>query len=262
MKETFYGVLIPFLGTSLGSACVFFMKKTFSQFLQRALTGFAAGVMVAASIWSLLIPAMEESADMERLAFLPAVAGLWAGVLFLMLLDRVVPQMDCNSSEAEGSESSQCTLRRTVMLALAVTLHNLPEGMAVGAVYAGYLTGDGEISAMGALALSLGIAIQNFPEGAIISMPLRAEEMGKFRAFIYGVLSGVIEPVGAVLTILTARYAILLLPYLLSFAAGAMVYVVVKELVPEMEEGNPSNIGAVLFSAGFTVMMALDVALG
>lgn len=229
-----------------------------NQMLQRALTGFAAGVMVAASVWSLLIPGMEQ-ADMGQWSFVPAVIGFWLGILFLLVLDRAVPHLHMNSSEAEGPRSG---FQRTTMLVLAVTLHNLPEGMAVGVVYAGFLSGDVGITAMGALALSLGIAIQNFPEGAIISMPLRAEGVGKPRAFLYGVLSGAVEPIGAFLTILAAGYVIPFLPYLLSFAAGAMLYVVVEELIPEMSQGHHSNIGTVLFAAGFTIMMALDVALG
>lgn len=258
IKGTFFGIMIPFIGTSLGSACVFFMRRTMNELLQRALTGFAAGVMVAAAIWSLLIPAMEE-ADMGQWSFTPAVIGFWLGILFLLILDRAVPHLHMNSSEAEGPSSG---FARTTMLVLAVTLHNLPEGMAVGVVYAGFMAGDAGISAMGALALSIGIAIQNFPEGAIISMPLRAEGVSKPRAFAYGVLSGAVEPVGAFLTILAARYVIPFLPYLLSFAAGAMLYVVVEELIPEMSQGHHSNIGTLLFAAGFTVMMALDVALG
>ena len=257
--EVFQGILIPFLGTTLGSACVLFMKNRLNQMVQRALTGFAAGVMVAASVWSLLIPAMEQSEPMGKLSFLPAAVGFWLGILFLMLLDRAVPHLHMNSSKAEGPESS---LQKQVLLVLAVTLHNLPEGMAVGVVYAGWLSGDAGITAMGALLLSLGIAIQNFPEGAIISMPLRAEGVSKGKAFLYGTLSGAVEPVGAALTILAAGFVVPLLPYLLSFAAGAMVYVVVEELIPEMSEGDHSNIGTVLFAAGFTVMMALDVALG
>ena len=253
------GSLIPFLGTAFGSACVFFMKKELGDKTQRVLTGFAAGVMVAASIWSLLIPAMEYSEAMGTWSFIPAVSGFWLGILFLLVLDRTVPHLHMNSSKAEGPKSN---LQKTTMLVLAVTLHNLPEGMAVGVVYAGWISGNAGITAMGALALSLGIAIQNFPEGAIISMPLRAEGVGKGKALLYGVLSGVVEPVGAAFTILAAGFAVPLLPYLLSFAAGAMIYVVVEELIPEMSEGNHSNLGTVLFAAGFTVMMALDVALG
>ena len=257
--EAVYGILIPFLGTSLGAAGVFFMKKTLSDRVQRALTGFAAGVMVAASMWSLLIPAIEQSAQLEKLAFLPAVAGFWLGVLFLLLLDHVIPHLHARSGQAEGPKSK---LGRTTMMVLAVTLHNIPEGMAVGVVYAGYLSGSAQITAAGALVLSLGIAIQNFPEGAIISMPLRAEGMHKGRAFLGGVLSGIVEPIGAALTILAARLVIPALPYLLSFAAGAMLYVVVEELVPEMSQGRHSNLGTVFFAVGFSVMMALDVALG
>ena len=252
-------ILIPFLGTMLGSVCVLFMKKKLNPMLHRALTGFAAGVMVAASIWSLLIPAMEQSALMRKWSFIPAAAGFWLGILFLLVLDRAVPHLHMNSSKAEGPKSN---LQKTTMLILAVTLHNLPEGMAVGAVYAGWLSGDAGITVMGALALSIGIAIQNFPEGTIISMPLRAEGVGKGKAFLYGTLSGAVEPLGAALTILAAKLVVPILPYLLSFAAGAMVYVVVEELIPEMSEGKHTNMGTVLFAAGFTVMMALDVALG
>lgn len=257
--ELFYGISIPFLGTVLGAACVFFMKKSLGDLVQRALTGFASGVMVAASIWSLLIPAMEQSSQMGKLAFVPAVVGFWIGILFLLLLDRVIPHLHRNSEQAEGPKSQ---LQRTTMMLLAVTLHNIPEGMAVGVVYAGYRSGSVPITAAGALALSLGIAIQNFPEGAIVSMPLRAEGMKKGRAFWGGVLSGVVEPIGAVLTILAAQFVIPILPYLLSFAAGAMLYVVVEELIPEMSEGKHSNIGTIFFAVGFSMMMILDVALG
>ena len=257
--EVFWGILIPFLGTSLGAACVFFMKKTLSDMVQRSLTGFAAGVMVAASVWSLLIPAMEQSAGMGNLSFVPAVAGFWIGILFLLGLDHIVPHLHVKSGQTEGPKSQ---LRRTTMMVLAVTLHNIPEGMAVGVVYAGYLSGSAQITAAGALALSLGIAIQNFPEGAIISMPLRAEGMKKGKAFCGGVLSGVVEPIGAVLTILAAQLVVPALPYLLSFAAGAMLYVVVEELIPEMSQGSHSNIGTLFFAVGFSVMMMLDVALG
>lgn len=257
--QVFQGIMIPFLGTALGSACVLFMKNSLNSMVQRALTGFAAGVMVAASIWSLLIPAMEYSQSMGEWAFVPAAVGFWLGILFLLLLDKAVPHLHMNSSKAEGPKSS---LQKQALLVMAVTLHNLPEGMAVGVVYAGWMTGDAGITAMGALALSLGIAIQNFPEGAIISMPLRAEGVSKKKAFFYGALSGAVEPAGAALTMLAAGVVVPLLPYLLSFAAGAMIYVVVEELIPEMSEGKHSNIGTLLFAAGFTVMMALDVALG
>ena len=257
--ETFLGILIPFLGTTLGSACVFFMKKSLSDLVRRSLAGFAAGVMVAASIWSLLIPAIEQSEDMGKLSFLPAFIGFWVGVLFLLLLDRLIPHLHVGSNQAEGPKSR---LSRTTMMVLAVTLHNIPEGMAVGVVYAGFLAGNTQITAASALALSLGIAIQNFPEGAIISMPLRAEGVRKSRAFLGGMLSGVVEPIGAVLTLLAAQFVIPALPYLLSFAAGAMLYVVVEELIPEMSQGWHSNLGTVFFAVGFSVMMVLDVALG
>ncbi len=259
MTDAFYGILIPFLGTSLGAASVFFLKKSLGDYIQRALTGFAAGVMVAASIWSLLIPAMDQSEALGKLAFFPAAVGFWMGILFLLLLDHIIPHLHRNSQQAEGPHSQ---LQRTTMMVLAVTLHNIPEGMAVGVVYAGYLSGTAQITAAGALALSLGIAIQNFPEGAIISMPLRAEGMSKGRAFWGGVLSGVVEPIGAVLTILAASVIVPALPYLLSFAAGAMLYVVVEELIPEMSQGEHSDIGTVLFAVGFSLMMVLDVALG
>ena len=259
IQDAFWGILIPFLGTSLGAGCVFFLKNSLRDGIQRALTGFAAGVMVAASVWSLLIPAMEQAADLGRLAFFPAAVGFWLGILFLLLLDHLIPHLHQNSLQAEGPKSQ---LQRTTMMVLAVTLHNIPEGMAVGVVYAGYLAGTAQITAAGALALSLGIAIQNFPEGAIISMPLRAEGMKKGRAFWGGVLSGIVEPIGAVLTILAAGIVVPALPYLLSFAAGAMLYVVVEELIPEMSQGQHSNVGTVFFAVGFSVMMVLDVALG
>ena len=257
--SVFYGILIPFLGTSFGAACVFFMKNDMSERLSRILTGFAAGVMVAASIWSLLIPAMEQSEEMGKFAFVPAVAGFWGGILFLLLLDHIIPHLHRYSVSAEGLKSR---LQRTTMMVLAVTLHNIPEGMAVGVVYAGYLAGNAKITVAAAMALSIGIAIQNFPEGAIISMPLRAEGMKVSKAFAGGVLSGVVEPVGAVLTILAAGYIVPALPYLLSFAAGAMIYVVVEELIPEMSQGEHSDLGTIFFAVGFTVMMSLDVALG
>ncbi|MDO5293895.1 MAG: ZIP family metal transporter [bacterium] len=253
------GILIPFLGTSLGAACVFFMKGTLNNKVQRSLTGFAAGVMVAASIWSLIIPAIEQSSSMGKWSFVPAAVGFWIGILFLLLLDHVIPHLHMNSDQAEGPRSQ---LQRTTMLVLAVTLHNIPEGMAVGVVYAGCLTNSSEITVMGALVLSIGIAIQNFPEGAIISMPLCSEGMKKSKAFVLGVLSGVVEPIGAILTILAATLVVPALPYLLSFAAGAMMYVVVEELIPEMSEGEHSDLGTIFFAVGFTLMMTLDVALG
>lgn len=257
--KVLYGIMIPFLGTSLGAACVFFMKKSMGDILQKILTGFAAGVMVAASVWSLLIPSLEQAESLGKWSFVPAVTGFWLGILFLLVLDHVIPHLHMGSNEAEGPKSK---LQKTTMLVLAVTLHNIPEGMAVGVVFAGFLAGNESITAMGALALALGIAIQNFPEGAIISMPLKAEGMSKGKAFLNGVVSGIVEPVGALLTILAAGIVIPVLPYLLSFAAGAMIYVVVEELIPEMSEGHHSNIGTVFFALGFSVMMILDVALG
>ena len=239
--EIFLGILIPFIGTTLGAACVLFMKKTLRKQVQRALAGFAAGVMVAASIWSLLIPAIEQSENAGALSFFPAVVGFWIGVLFLLTLDHLIPHLHVGSEQSEGPKSK---LGRTTMMVLAVTLHNIPEGMAVGVMYAGLLAGNTKITVASALALSLGIAIQNFPEGAIISLPLR------------------VEPVGAVLTIIAAQLIIPALPYLLSFAAGAMLYVVVEELIPEMSQGEHSNIGTVFFAVGFSLMMVLDVALG
>ena len=255
------GLLIPFVGTSLGAACVFFMKNNMKEMTTRALTGFAAGVMVAASIWSLLIPAMEQtqSQGMGKMSFFPAFIGFWIGILFLLFLDNAVPHLHMNSSKSEGPKSS---LGKTQMMVLAVTIHNIPEGMAVGVVYAGYLLGNSQITLMGALALSIGIAIQNFPEGAIISMPLHSTGSSKLRAFVYGVLSGIVEPIAGILTILAIGIIEPVMPYLLSFAAGAMIYVVIEELVPEMSEGGHSNRATVAFMVGFCLMMTLDVMLG
>jgi len=253
------GTGFTFLMTTLGAAMVFLFRKQLNASIQRIFLGFAAGVMIAASVWSLLIPAIDQASAMGHWAFLPAFIGFWIGVLFLLLLDHVVPHLHQNSGQAEGPASQ---LQRTTMMVLAVTLHNIPEGMAVGVVYAGYLSGSAQITAAGAMALSLGIAIQNFPEGAIISMPLRAEGLKKSRAFAGGVLSGAVEPVGALLTILAAERIVPAMPYFLSFAAGAMLYVVVEELIPEMSQGKHSNIGTVFFALGFSVMMMLDVALG
>lgn len=257
--DIFWGLFIPFLGTSLGAACVFFMRGEMHRGVQRGLTGFASGVMVAASIWSLLIPAIEESSDWGKLAFLPAVIGFGGGILFLLFLDHIIPHLHMGAEKAEGPRSH---LARTTMLVLAVTLHNIPEGMAVGVVLAGFLSGHGDITYASAMALSIGIAIQNFPEGAIISMPLRGAGMGKMKSFVGGMLSGAVEPVGGVLTILLTSLVVPLMPYLLSFAAGAMMYVVVEELIPEMSEGEHSDIGVLTFALGFMVMMTLDVALG
>lgn len=253
------GLLIPFLGTSLGALCVLFMKKEMNDQVRKALTGFAAGVMVAASVWSLIIPSINQSAAMGKLAFVPATVGFWLGILFLLLLDTVTPHLHMDSDEPEGPKSN---LKNTTKLVLAVTIHNIPEGMAVGVVYAGLLAEQTEITMLGALALSLGIAIQNFPEGAIVSMPLRSQGMSRGKACLYGIASGAVEPVAAVITILLSSILIPVLPYFLSFAAGAMLYVVVEELIPEMAEGKHSNIGTLMFAAGFSIMMVLDVALG
>lgn len=256
---TFYGLLIPFMGTALGAGCVYLMKGELNRSVQKGLTGFASGVMVAASIWSLLIPAMNYSEHMGKLAFIPAAVGFWAGILFLLLLDQLIPHLHMFSDQMEGPASK---LGKDAMLMLAMTIHNVPEGMAVGVVYAGLLSGSGEISAAAALALSIGIAIQNFPEGAVLSMPLRSAGFSKHKAFGFGVLSGIVEPIGALLTIAAAKFIIPVLPWLLSFAAGSMMYVVVEELIPEMSEGEHSNIPVLLFAFGFTLMMILDVALG
>ena len=257
--EIVLGILIPFLGTTLGAGCVFFMRKSLGDLVRRSLAGFAAGVMVAASIWSLLIPAIEQSENMGKLSFLPAFMGFWVGVLFLLVLDHLIPHLHVGSNQTEGTKTK---LGRTTMMVLAVTLHNIPEGMAIGVMYAGFAAGSPQITAASALALSIGIAIQNFPEGAIISMPLKAGGESKGKAFLGGVLSGIVEPIGAVLTILAANLVIPALPYLLSFAAGAMLYVVVEELIPEMSQGKHSNLGTIFFALGFSVMMTLDVALG
>lgn len=252
------GILLPFLGTSLGAAMVFVLKDKISDSIQRMLTGFAAGVMVAASFWSLLAPALESSADMGKLSFIPAAVGFLAGVGFLLFLDTVTPHMHMDE-QTEGPKSS---LKRTTKLILAVTLHNIPEGMAVGVVYAGWAAGETGVSQTAAFALALGIALQNFPEGAIVSMPLRASGMPKIKTFWYGVLSGAVEPVASLITIAAASAVTSILPYMLAFAAGAMFYVVVEELIPEMSEGEHSNIGTIAFSLGFVLMMILDVALG
>lgn len=258
IKDVSLGLIIPFIGTALGSACVFFLKKNLSDRIQKALTGFASGVMVAAAIWSLIVPAIDQSKDMGKLAFLPAAIGFGLGMLFLLLLDVITPHIHMNAEKAEGPKSN---FKKTTMMVLAVTLHNIPEGMAVGVVYAGMIAGNSYITAGGALALAIGIAIQNFPEGAIISMPLNANGDSKAKAFAKGALSGAVEPLGALLTIFAAGFFVPVMPYLLSFAAGAMVYVVIEELIPEMSAGKHSNIGTLAFSVGFILMMALDVAL-
>lgn len=258
MSEVFKGILIPFIGTTFGACFVLFMKKNLSTLVEKALDGFAAGVMVAASIWSLLIPAINQSEYMGRLSFVPAATGFWIGILFLLLLDHLIPHMHQHSSEDEGPKSN---FTRVTKLVLAVTLHNIPEGMAVGVVYAGWIAGNKDISIMSALVLSIGIAIQNIPEGAVISMPLHAQGVPKKKAFAYGVLSGAVEPVGAIITIVLSGIIIPALPYLLSFAAGAMLYVVIEELIPEMSQGKHTDISTIMFAVGFSLMMVLDVAL-
>ncbi|WP_028041838.1 ZIP family metal transporter [Candidatus Stoquefichus massiliensis] len=252
------GLLIPFLGTTLGSSCVFFMAKKMNTLIQKILLGFASGVMVAASVWSLLIPAIDMSESLGKFAFMPAAIGFLLGIAFLLILDHTIPHMHLDN-EIEGKKAN---LKKSTMLVLAVTLHNIPEGMAVGVVFAGVMIGNSEVSLMGAMALAIGIAIQNFPEGAIISMPLKSEGMSRKRAFLYGTASGVVEPIGAVVTILLSKFVVPVLPYLLAFAAGAMLYVVVEELIPEASEGEHSNVATIGFAIGFTVMMILDVALG
>lgn len=259
MGLAFREILIPLLGTVLGAACVFFVKGKLNRGVERSLLGFAAGVMVAASFWSLILPSFESSAYMESFSFLPPFIGFWIGVLFLFLLDKIVPHLHRNGEQEEGTKSS---IGRSLKMFLAVAIHNLPEGMAVGAVIVGAASGEGVVSASGAFALMLGIAIQNFPEGAIISLPLRNEGMGRFRAFLFGAASGVIEPIGAILTILLAGFVMPVLPYFLSFAAGAMMYVVVEEIIPEMSEGDHSNTGTIMFAVGFSVMMVLNAILG
>ncbi len=255
----FWGLFIPFIGTTLGSACVFFMRRQINDAVQRTLLGFAAGVMVAASVWSLLIPSMDMVKSMERLAFLPALIGFILGVAFLFLLDKITPHLHAMSKNPEGPHSK---LSHTMMLVFAVTLHNIPEGMAVGVVLAGMLNGNAGLTVSDAFALSLGIAIQNFPEGAVISMPLRTEGNGKLKSFIYGTLSGIVEPLAGLLTILLTRYITAFLPYLLSFAAGAMIFVVIEELIPEATRDEKTDICTIGFAAGFALMMMLDIALG
>lgn len=257
--QTVLGLAIPFAGTSLGAAMVFFLKKDMSVKLQKALLGFASGVMIAASVWSLLIPAIDMAAANGQTAWLPALVGFLVGMGFLLLLDTIIPHLHMNTDKPEGKHTA---LKKSTMLVLAVTLHNIPEGMAVGVVFAGMIAGSSTITAAGAFALSIGIAIQNFPEGAIISMPIVSTGVSKPKAFLYGVLSGVVEPIGAVITILLTSLVTPVLPYILSFAAGAMIYVVVEELIPESQSGEHSNIGTIGVAIGFSLMMVLDVALG
>ncbi len=252
--QTAEGILIPFLGTSLGAACVFFLREEIGEKTRKGLLGFASGIMVAASFFSLLLPGLEQAASAERWFFLPVAAGFLTGMMFILVLDLLIPHMHMDTSE-EGPKTG---LKSTTKLVLAVTLHNIPEGMAVGIVFAGWMYGNDTISIMGALALSVGIALQNFPEGAIVSMPLRAEGMSRPKTFLCGVLSGVVEPIGALLTIAASGLFLPILPFLLSFAAGAMIYVVIEEMIPEMAGSVHSNIGTVCFALGFTLMMALD----
>ncbi|MBO5606315.1 MAG: ZIP family metal transporter [Treponema sp.] len=257
--NTFYGLMIPFLGTTLGAACVFFMKKELNPRVQKVLLGFASGVMVAASVWSLIIPAIDQSENLGKFAFVPAAVGIALGMAFLLVLDTVIPHLHVHSDKPEGLRAK---LKETTMLCLAVTLHNIPEGMAVGVVFAAILAEGSGITLAAAFALSIGIAIQNFPEGAIISMPLAGNGNGRLKSFFYGMLSGIVEPIAALITILLTAQIVPFLPYLLSFAAGAMLYVVVEELIPEASEGEHSNLATIGFAAGFILMMILDVALG
>ncbi len=257
--QIFLGLVIPFLGTTLGAAMVFLMKKEMNKKVEKILLGFASGVMIAASVWSLLIPSIEMAETQRKVAWIPAAIGFLLGIVFLLVLDSVVPHMHLESEKSEGMKSK---LKKTTMMVFAVTLHNIPEGMAVGVTFAGALAQNAGITMAGAFALAVGIAIQNFPEGAIISMPLKSEGVSKPKAFLYGTLSGIVEPIGAIITILLTNAVVPILPYLLSFAAGAMIYVVVEELIPESQAGEHSNIGTIGVAIGFTIMMILDVALG
>jgi len=257
--EVFLGLLIPFLGTALGAAMCFFMKNKINKKIEKLLLGFASGVMIAASVWSLLIPSIDMAKSQNIVEWIPASLGFLLGIIFLLILDSIIPHLHLNSDKPEGIKAK---IEKTTMMVLAVTLHNIPEGMAVGVVFAGAISGNTGITMWGAIALALGIAIQNFPEGAIISMPLKSEGMSKSKAFLYGMLSGIVEPIGAIITILLTNLVIPILPYFLSFAAGAMIYVVVEELIPAAQEGKHSNIGTVGVAIGFVIMMILDVALG
>lgn len=257
--EVFLGIIIPFLGTTLGAGAVFLMKNKLNNKVEKILLGFASGVMVAASVWSLLIPSIEMAEEQNVVVWIPATIGFLLGIVFLLVLDNIIPHLHLKSNEPEGIKSK---LKKTTMMVLAVTLHNIPEGMAVGVVFAGAIAQNSGITIAGAFALAIGIAIQNLPEGAIISMPLKSEGMSKSKAFLYGTLSGIVEPIGAIITLLITGTIQIVLPYLLSFAAGAMIYVVVEELIPESQNGEHSNIGTIGFSIGFIIMMILDVALG
>lgn len=257
--QLFLGLLIPFLGTTLGAATVFLMRNKMNSKVEKLLLGFASGVMIAASIWSLLMPSIEMAESQNIIPWVPATVGFLLGILFLLILDSIIPHLHLNSNEPEGIKAK---LKKTTMLVFAVTLHNIPEGMAVGVTFAGALIENAGITMAGAFALAIGIAIQNFPEGAIISMPLKSEGISKWKAFIYGTLSGIVEPIGAIITILLTNAVVPILPYLLSFAAGAMIYVVVEELIPEAQSGEHSNIATIGVAIGFVIMMILDVALG
>lgn len=259
MQNIIIGLMLPFLGTALGAGMVFLLKDKMDKRLQKLLLGFASGVMIAASVWSLIIPSINMAEEQNVIAWIPASVGFLLGMLFLLILDSVIPHMHLDKEKPEGVKSK---LKKTTMLVLAVTLHNIPEGMAVGVVFAGALAGNTGISLAGAFALCIGIAIQNFPEGAIISMPLKSEGVSKAKAFTYGALSGIVEPIAALITILLANTITPVLPYFLSFAAGAMLYVVVEELIPESQMGEHSNIGTIGVAIGFVIMMILDVALG
>lgn len=258
-REVIIGIMIPFAGTILGAGMVFLLKDAINTLLQKALLGFASGVMIAASVWSLIMPAIEMAEEQGKIPWLPAAVGFLLGILFLLVLDSIMPHLHLDKEEPEGIKAN---LKKSTMLVLAVTLHNIPEGMAVGVVFAGLMTGNTVISVAGAFALSIGIAIQNFPEGAIISMPLKSEGISRKRAFAYGALSGIVEPIAAAITILLTSIVVPILPYLLSFAAGAMIYVVVEELIPESQAGEHSNIGTIGVAIGFVIMMILDIALG
>ena len=253
------GLLIPFIGTTLGAATVFCMKKDIKMSIQKLLLGFASGVMIAAAVWSLIIPSIDMAEEQGKIAWIPASIGFLLGMFFLLVLDSIIPHMHLDKEKPEGIKSH---LKKTTMLVLAVTLHNIPEGMAVGVVFAGALSGNIGMTVTAAFALAIGIAIQNFPEGAIISMPLKSEGISKLRAFLYGMLSGIVEPIAAIITILLTGLVTPILPYLLSFAAGAMIYVVVEELIPESQAGEHSNIGTIGVAIGFVIMMILDVTLG
>ena len=255
----FVGLLIPFLGTMLGSAMVFLMKNEMNKKIEKLLLGFASGVMISASIWSLMIPSIDMAEKQGKILWIPAVIGFILGIIFLLVLDSLIPHLHLKTDKPEGIKAK---LKNSTMMVLAVTLHNIPEGMTVGVVFAGILTQNAGITLAGAIALSIGIAIQNFPEGAIISMPLKTEGISKTKSFLYGTLSGIVEPIVAIITILLTNRLVPVLPYLLSFAAGAMMYVVVEELIPESQAGEHSNIGTVGFAIGFIIMMILDVALG